>query len=38
MNTELPYILALSFQKGIGDVIGKKIITHFGSAKKSLEK
>ncbi|WP_313383354.1 DNA-processing protein DprA [Chishuiella sp.] len=35
MNTELPYILAISFQKGIGDVIGKKIITHFGSAKKA---
>jgi len=35
MNNQLPYILALSFQKGIGDVIGKKIITHFGSAKNA---
>lgn len=33
MQTDLPYILALSFQKGIGDVTARKIIQFFGSAE-----
>ncbi len=32
MQTDLPYILALSFQKGIGDITARKIIQFFGSA------
>ncbi|WP_413531528.1 DNA-processing protein DprA [Empedobacter brevis] len=31
MQTDLPYILALSFQKGIGDSTTRKIIQFFGS-------
>ena len=33
MQTDLPYILALSFQKGIGDFTARKIIQFFGSAE-----
>lgn len=33
MQTDLPYILALSFQKGIGDITARKIIQFFGSAE-----
>ena len=35
MQTDLPYILALSFQKGIGDITARKIIQFFGSAEKA---
>ena len=30
MQTDLPYILALNFQKGIGDLTARKIIQFFG--------
>ncbi len=33
MQIDLPYILALSFQKGIGDITARKIIQFFGSAE-----
>lgn len=33
MKTDLPYILALSFQKRIGDITARKIIQFFGSAE-----
>ena len=35
MQTDLPYILALSFQKGIGDITARKIVQFFGSAEKA---
>ena len=35
MQADLPYILALSFQKGIGDLTARKIIQFFGSAEKA---
>lgn len=34
MQTDLPYILALSFQKGIGDITARKIIQFLDLQKK----
>lgn len=33
MDSELLHTLALTYAKGIGDITGRKLITHFGSAE-----